>query len=324
MSSLTQGLHDPIRLNKLLRESTINLNLNLVCYLISGKDSYLGELDERQKRQAKIIHALTSELLDLDRIDYYRRDSEFMGLEIGFNYQALLHGLIVLGKSDGSAINLRIANSALGHALSLLHLRERLTVDCFYDDRSLSLGAMCPWAIARFLEVEKNSGVEQKNLLGYLFRGDDELLHLLRYSSDPGVRSMASRLAANQPFLPIGCCKLRQTKNLRDIDNFIKNIDTNYYDNPVVLYKAHPSIKNWPSNDEWLALDHLLDENDNQLGESGPYANQIRHFKTVASTQNRNVWFFVADSSRITEIIAQIHRADLWEGVSGESPIAAA
>lgn len=313
MSSLTRGLKNLIMLNNTLRASDIELNLNLICYLISGKESYLCEFDDRKKRQAKILHALTSGLLDLDRIDHYRRDSEFVGLQIGFNYQALLHGLTVVGDSLGGAINLRVEKSAVGHALSLLHLRERLSVDCFYHDINLSLGAMCNWAIARFLAIAKNRGANSITLLGYLFQGDDGLLQLLIDSNDPGVNSMASRLAANQPFALIGCYKLKQTKNINDINMLIKEIDGNYDNDPIVLYKAHPHIMKWPSNDEWLSLDHLLDKKDGQLSESGPYANQVGHFKTVGSTRIRNVWFFAADSDKIDELKDLIKTADLWD-----------
>jgi HD superfamily phosphohydrolase len=66
-----------------------------ICYLISGRTEFIAKMPANRQFQLRLLHELISGLLDLDRIDHYRRDNFFTGLKSGtsVNYPGLLSGL---------------------------------------------------------------------------------------------------------------------------------------------------------------------------------------------------------------------------------------
>ncbi len=319
MSIASKGADNPPRIRNVIENmeeasGRNRLEVDLLCYLITGNEVYLQTGDDRRKRQARILHALTSGLLDLDRIDHYRRDSEFTGLEIGFNYQALLHGLTIEGTKTSPPVKMRLDREAVGHALSLLHMRERLTLDCFLHPKSMSLDAMCNWSLGEYLDRLKASGLNRQQLTAYLLMGDDELLGHMRESDEPKSRLLTNRLAAGQVFDPLGCWELKASKDLSDVLGLVNQLNSQSKD--LLLYKPHPALrKNSVLGQEWLDLECLLDEDGKRLGTSGRYANQIAHFKKTGDPMHREVWFFCENvsSGAAKRTRRELSASNLWE-----------
>jgi len=180
-------------------------NAYALCYLISSNEEYLGKAlradprGETRKAALKVLHTLVSGLLDLDRIDHYRRDCFFNGFHqgTGLNYLSLLSGVAVryspLGRGFHNA-RLKLSPEAMGQAIALLQLKDRLTESVFQHPGVLAFEAMLNQAVTLHLTGHPDE------TLDLLVQTDDVLLHRLANSDDPQVRGLAGRVMCRSPY----------------------------------------------------------------------------------------------------------------------------
>jgi len=175
---------------------------NAICYLISGHDNYLsGGFSEVEKRQLVVIHEFVSGLLDLDRIDHYRRDVYFSGLRrgTGLNFRRLLDGITVRYEetsSNGNG-NLILSGDAFGQAVTLLQVRERLTYDLFQNPAVLANEAMLNRAVCLYA---RDKGLSADDVFDLLYWSDEELLLTLARSDPAAVREITYRILNRIPY----------------------------------------------------------------------------------------------------------------------------
>ncbi|MBF0564831.1 MAG: HD domain-containing protein [Nitrospirae bacterium] len=274
-----ENQHLSKKLDKYVNGNNGIIDKNIIKYLISGKDEYLGKVkitnNTRTTKDIKTLKNFTSGLIDLDRMDHYRRDSLFMGVKLSnFNVLGLLndivltyHGVII--KGDG-----------FNHVLSLLQSKEILVDGVFEDVNNIAYEAMLNNAIEIY--VKKESGFDQNKYLEVIYKiiflTDEELLSLLEKKGEDSVKHLIYRLKNRKPLeqlhqSPFKCTNVL-AKSRRRINQLKETIATRFKlsgeQKDFLIFRIPKSfgIDKRKSFDEWLNLDELLDDKGNSFGET--------------------------------------------------------
>ena len=278
-----------------------------VCYLISGDSQHLQSSSTKRRAQLRVIHELVSGLLDLDRIDHYRRDNYFTGLKAGssVNYPSLLSGLTILfdPQNEQVAPFMRLSPSASGHAIALLQCKERLAEDCFEHPDNIAYEAMLHHAFNAFVlgdDYPETTGPrslneqETERLYDLLVSTDDELLCRMNNEGSDQVRENVWRIMNRRPFARVTKLTFRKehgrnTAEVRDAIAKIAGVATR----DVVLRTLHRFGKGTleSRSGEWLDL-HRLQQSDGKQLVDGKHKRQIEHFKLAQESTHEPLWVF--------------------------------
>lgn len=297
-----------------------------ICYLITGDDRHLGRKPAKKKAELRLLHDLVSGLLDLDRIDHYRRDSYFTGLRMGsgLNFPSLLAGLTIVYDSQGQTDpELRLSASAIGHAIALLQTGERLTEDCFEHPENVAYEAMLQDAVNLFVcgdDFHRNgqaasiTDMKLQEVYDLLTSTDDEFLCRLEKEGSEQVRGIVFKIRHRIPYLPVARLRWGPDARLKlsEVRNTIADL-TGVLRSDVGL-RASKSFGRDPKtrSEEWLDLHRLRDAHGKSLLE-GRYARQLEHFKDVQEDVSQEVWVFGTDRdsgeklrSALNKIVGQL------------------
>lgn len=295
------------------------IDANVLCFLISGREKYLKKVVNANHLDLRLVHHLVSGLLDLDRIDHYRRDSYHTGLKFGsnLNFSGLLGGMALHYYIDGLQrdiqFELRLSSDAIGHALTLLHSKERLVHDCFDHPSNVAYDAMLHRAINFYLDInymdEQLMNEEQvEKAYELFFLTDDELLCKLMGDGDDKVKEIVSRIYNRKPFTYLGKGRVKAKKNSINTLRRVLIEETGYAEEDIVLRPAkHYNSQKFPT-EEWMNLHYLFDESGNNLVEDRDYEEQIRYFERVQDQGKNSVWFFTPDQDKAEKLRNVIQR----------------
>lgn len=293
--------------------------------MISGSDEkYLAGFGPEKKSQLRVVHELVSGLLDLDRVDHYRRDNYFMGLHsgIGLNYLGLLGGMTLFydpGNADRDPV-LRLSQSAIGHAICLLQNKERLSEDCFEHPDNVAYEAMLHVAWNMFFlgdDFYRTEGIPSEmkpspdKVFDFLVAGDDELLFALRSSGSTSVRSVIDRILNRRPFVMAGKLLFSAGHRLQPgrIRHDVSSIAGLAPDRVVVrVFRRFGRGKLQDRNSEWLDLARLEHTGGKPL-EQTRFRRQIEHFKQAQDAPHEPLWIYgltEQDAERVHGAIGRI------------------
>ena len=297
--------------------NTGQIDRDAVCYLISGETSFLTQKSPQRKAELAVIHELVSGLLDLDRVDHYRRDNLFTGLRAGtsVNFASLLGGLTVCYSPsvESEKPHVRLSPEAIGHAISLLQTKERLIQDCFEHPQNLAYEAMlhCAFNLCVFDDQfyeQKSSRTKTPSIerIGdMLVSTDDELLTRISMEGPQKARDNVFRIRYRQPFTPVTKISLPvgYVQSLSQVRDAITR-DAGVANSRVVLRGSKGFGRGGLGvrSGEWLDLQRLRNSRGRQLVETEKYARQIEHFKATQDHLHDFVWVFTDEEELATKI----------------------
>lgn len=257
--------------NKLNKYDT--LDKKIIKYLITGKKIFLENLDDKKKRDVEVLKHLTNGLIDLNKMDHYRRDSYFMGVKLSnFNVLGLLDDVIL------SHNGIILKEDGINHALALLQGKEYLTEGVFEDKINIAYNSMLNYAIEDFItdKSEYDKSKYDEVFSEIIFLTDDELLNHLELNGKETVKEIVFKIKNREPYkllpdAPFNGINLHlETRNkVVQLNNKVItafNLDDN---------QKHQLIFNIPKNfskknkiDNWMDLELLHDVNGNNIGKS--------------------------------------------------------
>lgn len=298
-------------------QSEERIDERVICYLISANKEDLDAFDTRQQAELRMLHELTSGLLDLDRVDHYRRDSYFTGMKFAsnLNFGPLIGGFSIWydPHKPQPQHEVRLSASAIGHALALLHGKERLVQDCFENMDNLAYEVMLSQAIncAVFGDDFYAPGYalgEQRDritrrVFELLLTTDDELLVALEgCGSKP--KSIVARIRNRRPFSCLGKVTWRRRTEVPDVREMrLMILQRSAVQPDDVLLRFHKYYagprKLRPT--EWLHLDSLNDEKGLPLEHHLEYKKQIEYFKRVQDEDTNTFWVFTPSEEAQTQ-----------------------
>ena len=285
-------------------------SIEAICYLISEKGADLHDFEPEQVAQLELLHELVSGLLDLDRMDHYRRDLYFNGVRAGtvINFECLLSGITMTynptpaGTSEkpprrerNAAVSL--SGAAMGQVVSLLQIKSGLQADAFHNPKVLAYEAMIGEALRLHIEDPPKGGPSRARVFDLLVMTDDRLLEELVREGKLEVRNLVERIHFQSPYRLI--FRLVQEHrpsdpqpDLQSIDDVVKEVCQPL--GRVLVFGAgmphKPSLPDGkraatgrpdtPSK-EWLSIKNLNREPDPEVvvGKKDPYAFDPSHFQ---------------------------------------------
>lgn len=295
-----------------------DIDERVISFLIARNNKDISGFDGRQQAGLHMLHELTSGLLDLDRVDHYRRDSYFTGMKFAsnLNFAPLINGLTIAYDPHNAQAphEVRLSANAIGHAFTLLHAKERLVQDCFENADNLAYEAMLDqafnyavfggafYAPGYTLEVPRDNMMPR--VLRLLMATDDELLVALETKGGK-AKAIASRIRNRRPFACVAKGTWRKggaLPNARELRLMIVDACGLGPDELVLRLHRHYGSPRETRPTEWLHLDSLCDEKGLKLESHIEYKRQIRHFKEVQDENANRFWVFTAsEEPRIHE-----------------------
>ncbi|MBU4186123.1 MAG: hypothetical protein KKI12_02960 [Proteobacteria bacterium] len=288
--------------------SNSEIDCNVISYLIRGNLDDIKEFDSKKRVELMMLHELTSGLLDLDRIDHYRRDSYFSGLKFAsnLNFSIILSGLTIRYNDSGHQIQL--SNEAIGHALTLLHSKERLIHDCFENPSNIALEVMLCQAFNLFMfgnrHCESNgkpimaSDEQKKKAIDLLLCTDEELLIRLE-AGDPLARQIIYQIRNRDPYTFLG--KFIWTKgNIEERTLRKKIINKAGVNMDCLALKIAKGFNGKPNfSKEWLDLEELHDMEGRKLELHPEYSQQIKYFQEAQRNTAKFFWVFTSSNDAL-------------------------
>jgi HD superfamily phosphohydrolase len=198
---------------------SVEASVDAICYLIHEDREPPARFDSPIREQLSLLRELVSGLLDLDRMDHYRRDLHFNGVLAGtvLNFECLLSGITITyspsrakssedapengGQSnDPSNAEFRLTGSAMGQAISLLQIKARLLEDAFHHPKILSFETMLGEALRLHLEDTIKGGPTKSRVFDLLVMTDDQLLEELARDGNNEVKTLVHRIRLQVPY----------------------------------------------------------------------------------------------------------------------------
>jgi HD superfamily phosphohydrolase len=289
---------------------------NVINYLISGNEKYFQKIDVQQQKAVKALRNLTSGIIDLDRMDHYRRDSLFMGVKLSnFSVLSLLDDLVLTYNG------VKLKEDGVTHALALLQSKENLVEGVFEDDTNVAYEVMLNSAIERYIANNIGFDVTSEKIVQMLydivFLTDDELLFLLEKEGDRSIKRLIFDIKNRTPFKPLHKspfpCVNVELQTRGRILALREKIASDYFPGDddkgsALLFRIPKSFRRKKKFDEWLDLDQLQDEHGRQLGKVSRIA-EVDYFKkkTVDKPCYFNVFYGVTLEDKNKEIGERIH-----------------
>jgi HD superfamily phosphohydrolase len=301
-----------------------DIDTDAICYLISGDRSYLDKFSVKRQVKLLVLHELVSGLLDLDRVDHYRRDNYFTGLRAGTtpNFPSLLSGITIYYEADGrnhrhksislsnrhkNDVEMRLSPCAIGPAISLLQTKERLTEDCFEHIDCIAYEVMLHQAFNLFFngnfyeaDVTGIEDEERQKVFDLLISTDDELLSKLHEAGSGTVQEIVFRIRNRLPYTAVA--KLRfepdHSWGLREIRETLASAakvrKTNVVLRPSKRFGEKDMLKR---SEEWLDLTRLRNHKGLLLTDS-KYKRQIEHFRSAQESADF-IWLFSVSDDNV-------------------------
>ncbi len=278
----------------------------LLCYIISSDEKFLDKIGREKVADINLVHDLVSGLLDLDRVDHYRRDSYFNGLKFAsnLNFSALLGGMtMAIDYTTGNQkVELQLSKDAIGHALTLLHSKDRLVHDCFENPLNICYQSMFHKAINEYFKIseldkgEKFSPEKIDEAINLFFMTDDELFAKLLSKKDPIISEIISRIIFRKPYNYVGKTDIKtgNSPTIIEINKFLLGIEQKFNTKIICHYSKNYLIDPDVSK-EWLSLSRLFDTKGERLENMDDYKEQIRYFKYAQESKIKTIWFFISD-----------------------------
>jgi HD superfamily phosphohydrolase len=303
------------------------IDKDMICYLISGNRSYLEAQSIRKQVKLLVLHELVSGLLDLDRVDHYRRDNYFTGLRSGTtpNFPSLLSGITIYYDPDGrnhktrangdakrlkNDVEMRLSPCAIGPAISLLQTKERLTEDCFEHPDCIAYEVMLHHAFNLFFDESfyesdavKIDYARHEEVYDLLFATDDELLCKLWARGSKDVQEIVFRIQNRMPYRAVA--KLRFPSDhpwsLREIrSKLAKAAKVEKSQIVIRASKKFGEKDQTKRSEEWLDLDRLRNHKGTLLRDS-KHKRQIEHFKAAQDTSDF-IWLYSTDDNKVNRL----------------------
>jgi HD superfamily phosphohydrolase len=308
-----------------------SIDRDAICYFISGdREKYLAAKVPKEQVKLFVIHELVSGLLDLDRVDHYRRDNYFTGLRSGtsLNFPSLLSGMTIYydpavsnqrsAKSviPAREIELRLSQSAIGPAISLLQTKERLTEDCFENPDCIAYEVMLHHAFNMyvygedFYEADEHDSVNRAFVYDLLFSTDEQLLHTIGQDGPPRVAEIVFRIMNKVPYRAVTKFRFSAEHKctLGSIrESISKRVGLKRSDIVLRASKKFGKRDLSKRSNEWLDLARLRHEDGKPL-ENGKYRRQMQHFKDIQDDTSDFVWLYTTDDKKAERIKRAIHR----------------
>ncbi|MBO1224625.1 MAG: HD domain-containing protein [Candidatus Scalindua sediminis] len=288
--------------NKFLHKKLSNyaekefLDLKIIKYLITGRDIYFNGIEARKQKYVKMLKNLTSGLIDLDRMDHYRRDSLFMGVKLSnFSVLGLLDDVVLT--MDG----VMLREDGITHAISLLHGKESLVDGIFDDPINVAYEAMLNKAIEIY--IDDKTSYKKDEVLGVLksiiFLTDDELLNMLENDENNTIKRLVFDIKNRTPFKqlfrsPFECknIKLETRKSVETLKLTInEKLDGKEKDN--LVFRIPKTFVKDKKFDTWLDLDKMHDTSGNKVGLTTNLA-EIDYFKGKSLKKPKQFYVFYA------------------------------
>lgn len=293
----------------------------IICWLIDGNkenfnlyipdESILTNKKSIRKNDLFMLKRLTSGLLDLDRMDHYRRDSYFMGVKLAqFNVLSLLDDIILT--EDG----IKLKSDGVSHAISLLQSKEIMISDIFENPTNLAYEVMLNFCITFYINQFEDKEIEEK-VNELIFLTDEELFVELSKITDPKVRKIVFRIKNRQPYQLVKKYervhqKIKDRKSLEELkQNLFERFKHDLKnDDSLLLFRIPkgygPKEK---MKEEWLDLNLLMDEKGTFLNHHG-YNRETDYFNAKQNEGIHKFWIFlgVEDTSLREKIIAEISK----------------
>ena len=293
-----------------------------ICYLISGNGNLIAGRPPQQRAHLRVIHELVSGLFDLDRVDHYRRDNYFTGLRTGtaLNFPSLLSGLsLSYNPADPEKDPyLSLSSSAVGHAISLLQNKERLTEDCFEHPYNISYEAMLHHAFNMFIFGDDCYGMNSSlsvdvatrtRVYDLLVSTDEQLLFTMEQGGSRKVREVVFRIVNRLPYLPVAKlifppeCGLSLVE-IRRVIAALSRVSV-----PDVILRALRGFGRDRlsfRSSEWLDLERLRNIDGKRLVD-GRFGRQIEHFKQAQDGSPDQLWLYGTNVSTATRLSKILH-----------------
>lgn len=306
----------------------LDIDVNVLCYLISGRRVHLSAIKEDMRKDVDLLQDLVSGLLDLDRIDHYRRDSYFTGLRFGsnLNFASLMSGMTMhfdprTESEGGLGFQMRLSADAIGHALTLLQAKDRLVHDCFENPLNMAYEAMLHLAINllfRLNELSANEIMESATIeraADLFFMTDDELLSILIESKDKRVKTLASRIINRRPYCHVGRAvfTVEDVPSLKEIRENLAH-DSGLSESEIAVRASKAFGRTPTMAKEWMALKRLYDLAGTPLEKLDDYEAQIAYLKTVQDSPPKMVWYFTAREDKKDDLIKLIRSEKIKYG----------
>jgi HD superfamily phosphohydrolase len=285
-----------------------DIDKDAICYLISGDHrKYLAGKSDRKCAQLRVVHELVSGLLDLDRVDHYRRDNYFTGLRTGtsLNFPSLLGGLTLYYDPRNWRIDpeLRLSTSAIGQAISLLQNKERLGEDCFEHPDNIAYEAMLHHSFNLHIYGEgfyKPSGPltlddeVTREVYDMLVTTDETFLFQMAQRGSKVISDIVFRIMNRAPYHPVAKLKFppEHRLSLSEIRLRLASAAEVSPDEIIVrVLKSFGSTKLGVRTSEWLDLERLKRADGTRLVD-GKYKRQIEHFQQPQDRAHDPLWLF--------------------------------
>lgn len=278
----------------------------LLCYIISSNEIFLKNISAEKKADIHLVHDLVSGLLDLDRIDHYRRDSYFNGLKFAsnLNFSALLGGMtMAIDFTSGSKkVELQLSKDAIGHALTLLHSKDRLVHDCFENPLNICYQSLLHKAINEYFKLSQlNEGqylsTERiEDAINIFFMTDEELFTKLLSVNDPIISELIFRIIYRKPYNYVGKTEIKtgNAPTIKEINKLLLATEKKFKTKIICQYSKNYLIDTDVSK-EWLSLSRLFNTKSERLENMDDYKEQIRYFKYIQESKIKTIWFFISD-----------------------------
>lgn len=290
-------------------EKDHNFDKNVICYLINK--NYLPTKKYKNSKDLKIIQELVSGILDIDRMDHYRRDCYFTGIgNANFNFYGLLSGLKI--HSEGYEPLYKLSDTGVSHALALLESKERLKRDFFENIESIAFNSMLNYAIYRY--AESTFSKNKSEVIRFLLSVDDELLFELKNSQDIIVKNITTRILNKKPYHFVERFYIKPIKRLSNTfskmkKDFFESLSReNIEEGEVLIHTTKDFGKPDEPSDDWLALERLLDDDGKEIKDSTKYRKTFNYLKECSIRNDNDIWVFVSRKEIIDQVKESVNK----------------
>lgn len=300
-----------------------DIDKDAICYLISGDYiKYLARKSDRKRAQLRVVHELVSGLLDLDRVDHYRRDNYFTGLRTGtsLNFPSLLGGLTLYYDPKNPLLDpeLRLSTTSVGQAISLLQNKERLGEDCFEHPDNIAYEAMLHHSFNLHVYGEgfhQSSGIValddagRKTVYDLLVTTDEALLFQMAHGGSKVSGDIVFRIMNRAPYHFVAKLKFppEHRLSLSAIRLKLASAAELSLDDIVIrVLKGFGAAKLGIRSSEWLNLERLKSADGTRLVD-GKYKRQIEHFQQPQNGGPDPLWLYSPSKKGAQKLGAVLH-----------------